>query len=442
MQLIANMTVVALPDISVTLNFSAEGVMWVNLIYLMSFVAFSLPFAKIISQYGIKKCTKVSILLLFISSIISFLSVNEYMFLLSRLLQGITSATLAITIYVIIVEEFEENEMGSALGMVSSAGYVGMLMAPSFMGFVIYLADWKTAFLLLIPILLILLFLLNKVKKEWTSEKKPIDNINSLLYVVTMALFSYGLTELDHYGIIFLVISLILFAIFIKIEKKVKEPIFNFKLFYNIKYVIGNYAAMVTYFATTIAITSLSFHLQYILNFEEYAVSIILIISPTIMIGMSNIGGMFSNKFDPRLISGVAMIFLSISMAIYFFIDFIPFEIILVGCAFQGIGNGLFSAPNNKYVLTLVDEEDLADASSILSTSKEFGKILSTGIYTLILSTFIGTQSLGPEHLDYLLIQSSNLMMFICFLISVSATILLLYSLKYENVINEDAIKL
>ena len=142
----------------------------------MSFVSFSLPFAKIISQYGIKKSTKLSIILLFISIMVSFLSVNEYMFLLSRLLQGLTSAALAISIYVIIVEEFQEHEMGSALGMVSSAGYVGMLMAPSFMGFVIYFADWKFAFLILIPILIVLLYLLNNVTKEWAGEKKPIDN--------------------------------------------------------------------------------------------------------------------------------------------------------------------------------------------------------------------------------------------------------------------------
>ncbi|WP_405305170.1 MFS transporter [Methanobrevibacter sp.] len=442
MQLIANMTVVALPDIAVALNFSAEGLLWVNLIYLMSFVSFSLPFAKIISQYGIKKSTKLSIILLFISIALSFLAVNEYMFLLSRLLQGLTSAALAISIYVIIVEEFQENEMGSALGMVSSAGYVGMLMAPSFMGFVIYFADWKFAFLILIPILLVLLYLLNNVSKEWAGEKKPIDNKSSFFYIVIMALFAYGLTELDEYGMIFLVISLIMLVILIKIEKKVEEPILNFNLINNTRYVIGNYAAMVSYFTTTIAITALSFHLQYILNFEEYIVSMILIISPIIMIGMSNIGGMLSNKFDPRLISATAMIFLAISMTIYFFVDHIPFEIILVGCVFQGIGNGLFSAPNNKYTLTIVDEEDLADASSILSSSKEFGKILSTGIYTLILSIFFGNQTLGPEDLDYLLVQSSNLMMFICMILSVSAAILLLYSfMKYEKGINKGTVE-
>lgn len=137
------------------------------------------------------------------------------------------------------------------------------------------------------------------------------------------------------------------------------------------------------------------------------------------------------------------MMFLVISMTIYFLIDLLPYEIILIGCVFQGIGNGLFSAPNNKYVLTIVDEDDLADASSILSSSKEYGKILSTGIFTLILSLFIGNQSLGPEHLDLLLIQSSNLMMFICILLTLSATVLLLYSLYgYEPGVNERVVEI
>ncbi len=441
-QLIANMTVVALPEISSKLNFSAETLMWVNLIYLMSFVAFSLPFAKIISQYGVKKSTNASLFLLLISIFLTLLS-NDVLFLVSRLLQGFTSASLAISLYVMIVEEFEDSEIGSALGIVSSAGYVGMLIAPSFMGFVIYLFDWSTAFLILIPIIAILLVLLSKVDYEWTTEKRPVDNIGSLMYVVIMILFTYGMTVLDDIGIILLVICLILAVIFIKVEKSVPEPVFNFNLIRNVKYVIGNYAAMATYFTTTISITSLSLHLQYVLDTTELIVGLILIIAPIIMIVMSGFSGRLSNRIDPRLISGVAMMFICLSSTIFFFIEFIPFNIILVACALQGMGNGLFSAPNNKYVLTIVEEKDLPDASSVLSTSKEFGKILSAGIFTLILSIFVGNRELGPQHLDFLLIQSTNLMMFICILITFSAAILLFYSkYKYEHAPNEDVVRL
>ena len=437
------MTVVALPEISSNLSFSAETLLWVNLIYLMSFVAFSLPFAKIISQYGVKKCTRLSLFLLLISIVISTLSVNDIMFLASRLIQGFTSASLAVSLYVMIVEEFEESKMGSALGIVSSAGYVGMLIAPSFMGLMLYLAEWKLGFLILIPIIAILFIGTSKIKFEWHTEKKPVDNKGSLIYVILMILFTYGMTELDHIGIVFLIICAVLLILFIKAERRASEPIFNFDLAKNFRFVIGNYAAMATYFTTTIAITALSLHLQYVLNIGEYIVSLILMISPIIMIGMSGFSGWLSNKIDPRVISGVAMLFISASAVILFYIDYVSIFIIFIGCGLQGIGNGLFSAPNNKYVLTIVEEKDLANASSILSTSKEFGKILSSGLFTLILSIFIGNQELGSEHLNFLLIQSINLIMFICILITLSAAILLFYSkYKYEHAPNKDVINI
>ena len=441
-QLIANMTVVALPNILVDLNFTADSIMWVNLIYLCVFVAFCIPFSKIISQYGIKKCLYFSIAALLISVVISIFSFNLYMLLLSRFIQGITSASLSVSLYVMVVEGLSEKDLGTALGIVASSGYVGMLIAPSFMGLIIYLANWRLAFLILIPILIVILFLLTRIDKEWTIENEHINYFGSSLYIVMMFLFTLGIATLDEYGAIPLIISFILLIVFIRYEKTHPRPIYDFKLLKDIRYLIGNYAAMVTYFTTTIAITALSFHLQYILNFEEYLIGLVLIISPTIMIGMSGVAGKLSDKIDPRVISGIAMSFISAAMIIFFFIDYISIELIYIGCVFQGLGNGLFSAPNNKYVLTLVEEKDLPDASSFLSSSKEFGKILSSGIYTLILSIFIGQRSLGPDYLDALLIQSSNLMMFINILFSVSAVILLFYSkFKYDKGQNQKVLE-
>ena len=441
-QLIANMTVIALPDIANELNFSAEAILWVNIIYLMSFVAFSLPFAKIVSQYGVKKSTKVSLLLLFFSILISVFSINDIMFLLSRLMQGFSAAVLAISLYVIVVEEFEDSELGSALGLVSSAGYIGLLIAPVFMGLAIVALDWKWAFLMVLPIIAVLLVILNGIDYEWASEKKHIDYKGSLIYIVIMCLFTYGMTILDEFGIIFVVISFILFIILVKIEINVPEPIFNFKLLKDARYVIGNYAAMITYFTTTISIVVLSLHLQYILDIEAIFVSFILLIAPIIMVGASTFSGRLSNRIDSRLISGVAMMLICVSSILFFLVDLISFDLIIVACALQGIGNGLFSAPNNKYVLTLVEEEDLPDASSVLSTSKEFGKILSSGIFTVILSIFIGNQQLGPDHIDHLFVQASNLMMFICILLNLSAAILLFYSKsRYELALNEDTVR-
>ncbi len=430
-QLIANMTIIALPNILVDFNFPSQDIMWINLIYLTALVAVCLPFAKIISQYGVKKCIKISTIILLISIIISIFSMNQFMILFSRLIQGFTSASLSICLYIMIVEGLPEDEMGPALGIVGSAGYLGMLIAPSFMGFMLHFANWRMAFLILVPIFIILLFLLSKIKKEWATEKTEIDNIGSLLYMLSMALFTYGMTVLDEHGIFSVIISIILVILFIRYERIHPSPIYNLSLLRDIRYVIGNYAAMITYFTTTIAITALTFHLQYIIKFDEYIIGLILIISPIIMVGVSGIAGKLSNTIDPRIISSIAMSFICTSMIIFFFMDSLPIEIILFGCALQGIGNGFFSAPNNKYVLTLVDEKDLPDASALLSTSKEFGKILSTGIYTLIFSINIGNDTLGKDYLEPLLIKSTSQMMLINAVLAFTAIVLLLYS-KYK----------
>ena len=269
-----------------------------------------------------------------------------------------------------IVNEFDGVQVGSALGIVGSAGYVGMLIAPSFMGFMMYLMDWKSAFLILIPIVGFEIFILRRIKKDWFGEKRPIDNNGSILYVVSMILFTYGIATLDDYGLIPFLLSLILIFAFVTVEKRAENPIYDLKLLKDIKYVIGNYAAFATYFTTTVAITALSFHLQIIMDLEEYIVGLVLIIAAILMIGVSGLAGRLSGKYDPGVISGIAAILMFISMVMFVFMDQLDFNLILVACAFQGLGNGLFSAPNSKYVLTLVDKDDLPDASAMLSTSK------------------------------------------------------------------------
>ena len=74
-------------------------------------------------------------------------------FFLSRFIQGISTAALYISLYIMLVEGLSDEDLVVGLGIVSASGYLGMLIAPSFMGFIILFSNWKSAFLLLIPIL-------------------------------------------------------------------------------------------------------------------------------------------------------------------------------------------------------------------------------------------------------------------------------------------------
>lgn len=434
MQFVANMATIIMPEIAMELHISSKMQMWINLTFLCSFLAIAIPLGKVISYKGVKKSVILTYLLLIVSLLFCGLSTNFIMVLIGRLIQGICCASLGMSIYIMLVEELDEVTLGSALGLVGSCGYVGLTMAPSITGFVTSFFGWRSAFLLIIPVFIIQLAVLYSIKTEWTREKTPFDRKGALLYCLMMVLFTIGLTELDSSYAVLLLFSLILLPIFIRYEKRQNYPVLNISLFKNMEMSIGFYAAVAAHFSTSIAITVLTFHLTYPMDMDTSTVGIIMLITPLTMIVTSLLAGKLSGKKDPIKITGCALVIIFIAMFIFSYLGFIPLELIIAACIIQGIGHGFFSSPNNKHVLTLAEDDDISDASALLSTSKEFGKILSTGIYALLFSVFLNGVVLGPQKYDARLIYTNHIMITVTCIVTLSAAALLFYCmLRYDK---------
>ena len=145
-------------------------------------------------------------------------------------------------------------------------------------------------------------------------------------------------------------------ALFVKVEIHNSNTIFNLNLFRDFKYVVGNYAAFIAYFITFISTYILNFHLQYVFGFDSRITGIILLSTPLVMVLISPISGKLSDKYDNRVLAGIAMSILLLVMFSLCFIELLPLSLLIVVMIVQGIGHGLFSLPNNKYFLTLVDK--------------------------------------------------------------------------------------
>lgn len=441
--LIANMATIIIPEIAMELNIGADFQLWINLIFLCTLIAVAIPLAKVMAAYGLKKSLKVTFILLIISLLMVSFSVNFYMILLGRLIQGMCHAAMTICAYAMLVEELDDEPLGTALGIVSSCGYIGLMMAPSVTGFISNLFGWRMPFLLLVPLYIFQLFLLSRIKSEWVLEEKPTDLIGSIICMSTMVLFTIGLTFLDTFGVVPLIVTVILFVLFYRYEKRLDHPIIDINLFKNLRFVIGNYSAMVTYFVTTIATTVLTYHLIYILDLDMDFICTLLLVTPIVMIFVSVISGKLSSRHDPRVISGLALVALLFSNIMVAYLIYLTIPLIIVACIFQGLGHGFFSSPNNKYVLTLVDEEDLGDASALLALSKSFGRIFSTAIYTLLFSIVFGNIVLKPGMYNYLLYNTNFVMMVITCFITVTGIVLLFYSkYRYEQYENPAIVRL
>ena len=424
---LGSMITVALPLISSELNLTIESANLITLFYMVALISFSLPLSKIISQQGVKKCTIYALIVASIGLIISGLSIDIYMLLFSRIIQGIAVSVLLISIYMLVVNQISDENVGSALGIVGSCGYIGMTSAPTISGFLIYYLSWRPMFVILFLIFVIELILLFRLDGDWTSEKEPLDYLGSFLYILMMVLFITGLNYITTWGIYPFAVSLILLVLCIKRGMTNEHPIYNMNLLKDFKYVIGNYSAFIAYFITFIATYILNFHLQYVLGYDSRITGVILLITPLVMVLVSPLAGRLSDRFDNRVLAGCAMTILLFVMIALCFIELLPIYVLFIVMAIQGIGHGFFSPPNNRYVLTSIDHDNLSDASSLLTTSKEVGKTISLATYNVICVLLIGDQAITNNNTQALIL-SSHMIMQISVILTLTAAVLLFYS--------------
>lgn len=426
--MVLNCMHVMLPNMSLELGISIELLNWLTLVFLMTLLAFSIPISKYLGYGGVKKYMKIATCGLIIGLGIFALSSNIEFLLISRFIQGLNIAILNICVYMIIILGISENKVGQALGIVSSAGYVGMLISPTISGLITQFFGWRLVFIVLIIIFIFQLILIHFIKGEWKTDKKPIDNIGSLIFMIFICFLVYGLSSLND-RLIYLIIGVIIFIGFIWIEKNKKYPVFNLSLLKNKSYVIGNYAAMICHVISFSVNYILTIYLQVVNGLDSGIAGLVMMTTPIIMVIISPYAGMLADKRDSRLLSAFGMGFMTLGMIIFVFLEYIPFYMIFVALIFRGLGHGIFSSPNGKFVLTDISTDDLPEASALLTSVKEFGRILSLAIFTTICFVYMGNNSLYENISGFT--QSTHSMMIITVIFGISSVVLLLISKFY-----------
>ena len=62
----------------------------------------------------------------------------------------------------------------------------------------------------------------------------------------------------------------------------------------------------------------------------------------------------------------------------------------------MGIGFGLFSSPNSNAIMSSVEKRHLGVASGVVGTMRMIGQMMSMGIAMMLISLYIGKQTINP----------------------------------------------
>jgi len=393
---------IALPSIGREFAMDAVLLSWVATSYLLAAAMFLVPFGRIADIHGRKRIFTYGILVYTVSSLLSAISTSAIMLICFRVLHGIGSAMIFGTGVAILTSVFPPRERGKALGINVAAVYLGLSLGPFLGGFLTQYLGWRSIFLVNVPLGLIVIAVVLKLKGEWAEAKgEKFDFTGSVIYSITLVAVIYGISLLPAMqGGLLIMIGVLGISAFVKWEMKVESPVFNMNLFRNnTVFALSNLAALINYSATFAVGFLLSLYLQYVKGFAPQNAGLVLVSQPVIMAIFSPFAGRLSDRVEPRIVASIGM---ALTTAGLFLLSFLnektALEFLLASLILLGFGFALFSSPNTNAVMSSVEKRYYGVASATLGTMRLTGQMLSMGIAMMIFAIYIGRVQITPEY--------------------------------------------
>jgi len=392
----------ALPAIGKDLNASAIELGWIISSFILSSAIFLLPFGRLADIIGRKKVFTTGIMLFTLSTFLIIFTGNITFLIIFRVFQGISSAMIFGTSLAIITSVFPQGERGRAMGINVTAVYLGLSGGPIIGGLLTQYFGWRSIFIFLVPFGLLSLFLIiKKMKTEWAeAHGEKFDWKGSLVYGMALFSFMYGFSKLPSaQGWIFLSSGIVMAAGFLLVEKKIDNPVFDVKLILrNRVFAFSGIAALIHYSATSATGFFISLYLQYLKGLDARTAGLIMISQPIAMTLLSPVAGKLSDRINPGIIASSGMGLTATGLIILCFLSSAtPTYLIVLLLLMMGIGFGLFSSPNSNAIMSSVEKRHLGVASGVVGTMRMVGQMMSMGIAMMLISLFLGKNTINPE---------------------------------------------
>ena len=319
-----------------------------------------------------------------------------------RVLQAVGGAMLMANSAAIITDAFSAEQRGMALGV-----NIVSALAGSFIGLVLggVLAewDWRSIFWVNIPVGVLGTIwayrslhdtgVRRPAKIDWWGNATFAIGLTAVLAAITYGIQPYGGHTMGWTnpwvlsGLIGGALVLVTFGV---IETKVAEPMFPLTLFKNLGFTSGNVANLLASIARGGLQFMLIIWLQGIwlpLHGYDYDqtplwAGIYLVPMTIGFLAAGPLSGYLSDKFGPRLFAAGGLLVMAAS---FFGLLLLPGDFNYVVFALlifvNGLGGGLFAAPNTSLIMSSVPANMRGAASGMRATFQNAGMVLSIGVF-------------------------------------------------------------
>jgi len=398
---------VALPSIRADLGFSETSLAWVVNAYLLTYGGFLLLGGRLGDLFGHRRLFLIGIALFTVASLACGLSTTQWMLIGARTVQGLGGAVAsAVSLSLMMTLFTEPADRAKAMGIfgfvAAGGGSIGVLLG----GVLTDLISWHWIFLVNVPIgaLVILLSqrLLPGERGQAMSGRLDVAGAVTVTAALIIAVYAIvngnqnGWTSATTLGL--LATSVVVLALFIVIESRVRSPLVPLGLFKHRNITVSNIvgvlwaAAMFAWFFLS------ALYLQLVLGYSPLEVGLSFLPANLIM-GAFSIGlsAKLVMRFGFRKPLATGLLLAAAGLLLFvrapvdgnFLVDVLPSMILL------GFGAGIAFNPVLLAAMSDVEPSESGLASGLVNTSFMMGGALGLAVLASIAASRSHSLRLG-----------------------------------------------
>jgi EmrB/QacA subfamily drug resistance transporter len=383
---------VALPSIRTDLSFSQASLAWVVNAYLITFGGFLLLGGRLGDLLGHRNLFLGGVALFTTASAVCGFASSQGLLIGARAVQGAGAAVVSAVALSLMMTLFTEpTERAKAMGIfgfvASGGGSLGVLLG----GVLTDALDWHWIFLVNVPVgvLVVVLTLVVISGARATTSPQRLDVAGALTVTASLMTAVYAIVNGNQVGWLtgrtlgLLVASVVLFAIFLGIEARVRSPLVPLRLFRLRNIVVSNSVgvlwagAMFAWFFLT------ALYLQLVLGYTPLQVGLAFLPGNLIMGAMSiGLSARLVLRFGirPPLTAGLLLATLGLLLLALAPVDGNFTTDVLPSMVLLGLGAGTAFNPVLLAAMNDVEPTEAGLASGLVNTSFMMGGALGLAI--------------------------------------------------------------